>query len=448
MKKKILTRNKNYNDLNLFIQNRDKSEKKIIFKTVQDKDNNIFSENNKENYFNSIFYHLKTKKTTNNADNFTQMILSNNDFRKNESTNFKTNSSRCYHNHSLRNLLNNKYHIKVFSPFSRIFVRSMVKINKPNLLKLLNRDLINSKKSETSKRNIKSRLSFIPTNKERALDEFIFDKSTTSRISNDKKINKNFFKDINNKYKIKHNFTNDEEETNNKNQKDFIKSLKKFPKINISFPLQSMNSIEFDKQETLDKINTECFRDEKLKRKLRKALHFEINSFEYDNGKYIEYQNSLENYINYIYDINIIPHIKNKFLYNKPIYDQRKINQMLISKNAINKEDAKSLNRHIINSIKKEELDNEKMKNHLKKMKELSKSNNYLQKLCLEYEDEDMPRLTSDEMVELSDFFGKNINYKFVNFATNKLKNVVYQESKNNIKRNKEHTVCLTKIIS
>ncbi len=447
MKKKILTRNKNYNDLNLFIQNRDKSEKKIIFKTVQDKDNNIFSENNKENYFNSIFYHLKTKKT-NNADNFTQMILSNNDFRKNESTNFKTNSSRCYHNHSLRNLLNNKYHIKVFSPFSRIFVRSMVKINKPNLLKLLNRDLINSKKSETSKRNIKSRLSFIPTNKERALDEFIFDKSTTSRISNDKKINKNFFKDINNKYKIKHNFTNDEEETNNKNQKDFIKSLKKFPKINISFPLQSMNSIEFDKQETLDKINTECFRDEKLKRKLRKALHFEINSFEYDNGKYIEYQNSLENYINYIYDINIIPHIKNKFLYNKPIYDQRKINQMLISKNAINKEDAKSLNRHIINSIKKEELDNEKMKNHLKKMKELSKSNNYLQKLCLEYEDEDMPRLTSDEMVELSDFFGKNINYKFVNFATNKLKNVVYQESKNNIKRNKEHTVRLTKIIS
>ena len=447
MKKKILTRNKNYNDLNVFIQNRDKSEKKIIFKTVQDKDNNIFSENNKENYFNSIFYHLKTKKT-NNADNFTQMILSNNDFRKNESTNFKTNSSRCYHNHSLRNLLNNKYHIKEFSPCSRIFVRSMVKINKPNLLKLLNRDLINSKKSETSKRNIKSRLSFIPTSKERALDEFIFDKSTTSRISNDKKINKNFFKDINNKYKIKHNFTNDEEETNNKNQKDFIKSLKKFPKINISFPLQSMNSIEFDKQETLDKINTECFRDEKLKRKLRKALHFEINSFEYDNGKYIEYQNSLENYINYIYDINIIPHIKNKFLYNKPIYDQRKINQMLISKNAINKEDAKSLNRHIINSIKKEELDNEKMKNHLKKMKELSKSNNYLQKLCLEYEDEDMPRLTSDEMVELSDFFGKNINYKFVNFATNKLKNVVYQESKNNIKRNKEHTVRLTKIIS
>ena len=209
-----------------------------------------------------------------------------------------------------------------------------------------------------------------------------------------------------------------------------------------------MNSIEFDKQETLDKINTECFRDEKLKRKLRKALHFEINSFEYDNGKYIEYQNSLENYINYIYDINIIPHIKNKFLYNKPIYDQRKINQMLISKNAINKEDAKSLNRHIINSIKKEELDNEKMKNHLKKMKELSKSNNYLQKLCLEYEDEDMPRLTSDEMVELSDFFGKNINYKFVNFATNKLKNVVYQESKNNLKRNKEHTVRFTKIIS
>ena len=67
------------------------------------------------------------------------------------------------------------------------------------------------------------------------MDEFIFDKSTSSRISNDKKINKNFFNDINNKYKIKNNFTN-EEDTINKNQKDFITTLKKFPKINISFP--------------------------------------------------------------------------------------------------------------------------------------------------------------------------------------------------------------------
>lgn len=155
MKQKNLTRNKNYNDLNIFIQNRDKSWKKIIFKTVQNTHNNILSENNKEKYINSFFKHLKAKNR-NNVDNFTKMILSNNDFKKNQSTNFKTNISRHYHDHSLPNLLNKKIQIKEFSPCSRIFVRSMIKINKPNLLKLLNRELINSKNSEDNKKNIKS----------------------------------------------------------------------------------------------------------------------------------------------------------------------------------------------------------------------------------------------------------------------------------------------------
>ena len=39
--------------------------------------------------------------------------------------------------------------------------------------------------------------------------------------------------------------------------------------------------------------------------------------------------------------------------------------------------------------------------------------------------------MTSDEMVELDDFFGKNSVYKAVTFASRKLKNVVYKESKN-----------------
>ena len=448
MRRSFISRNKHYNDLNIFIQNRNKSEKKLIFKTVQERLNtheHIFHETNKENDFNSFYNHIKHKNLA-SSDILTEMILSNNDFKKDESTNIKTYTSRNNqnYNHSLSNLINNKIKIKEFSPCSNIFLRSVKKINKPNLLKILNRDLLKSKNSETKKRNIKHHLSFIPASKQRTLDEFIFNKSKSSRINNDNKINKNFFKELNDMYLMSDSSKMDNDESSYKDQNDFLKNLKKFPKIS----LQLMNSKDFDKQEITDKIDTNEFRDEKLKKKLRKALYFEINSFEYDNGKYLEYKHSLQNYINYIYDINIIPHLKNKFLYSKPIYERRKINKILFSKNAINKEDAKSLNRYIINSIKKEELDKENIKKREKKMKELSASNNYLKKLCLDYEDEDMPKLTSDEIVELSDFFGKNIDYKYVNFASDRLKDVIYQESKNIDKKNKENIIPLIKIMS
>ena len=452
MKKKFLTRNKHYTNLNILFSSQNKSEKKLIFKTAQEglsSHNNLLTENNEEENFNTFYNHIKNKNID-AADNLTQMILSNTNFKKEDYTNIKTITSRNNCNHSISKILDKKINIKEFSPCSKIFLRSVIKINKPKLLKILNRNLINFKNSETEKKNLKHRLSFIPASRERTLDEFIYDKSTSTRINNDKKINKNFFKDINERYLINNYSSKNNEELNNKNEKDFIKTLKKFPKINLSFPFQLMNSINIDKKESKDTVNTEAFNDEKLKRKLRKALYFEINSFEYDNGKYIEYKNSLQNYINFIYDINIVPHIKNRFLYKKPIYEPRKINEILFSKNAICKEDAKALNRYIINSIKKEELEKEFLKIREKKMKELSKSNNYLQKLCLDYEDEDMPKLTSDEMVELSDFFGKIINYKNVNFASNKLKDVVYQESKNIVKKNKdkENIIPLLKIIS
>ena len=123
------------------------------------------------------------------------------------------------------------------------------------------------------------------------------------------------------------------------------------------------------------------------------------------------------------------------------------MNQILFSKNIINKEDAKSINRYLINNMKKEEIEEEKIKQREKKMKELAATNNYLQKLCLDYEDEDMPKLTSDEIVELGDFFEKTIDYKCVKFASDKLKNIVYKESKNMYKKNNDDLVPLVKII-
>ena len=116
MRRSFLSRNKHYNDLNIFVQNRNKSEKKLIFKTVQERLNtheHIFHETNKENDFNSFYNHIKHKNLA-SSDILTEMILSNNDFKKDESTNIKTYTSRNNqnYNHSLSNLINNKIKIK------------------------------------------------------------------------------------------------------------------------------------------------------------------------------------------------------------------------------------------------------------------------------------------------------------------------------------------------
>ena len=441
MKKRNLTKNKNYNNLNILFQNQDKSENKIIFKTVQENNesqNNQLNEAKKKKYVNLFLNHMKNKNNNNN-ENPTKLLLFNNDSQKlNQKIYLNTsrhNQNTSRHNHSIKNIiLDNQKTTREYNKSSSIYINNIIKINKPKLLRLLNKNLLNKKDKEKSYGKIKPRFSFIPQNYIYTNPDYVFNKSTSSRLYSDKQITKNAFSE-NNRYNTENisekNREKDKENILKENLNALAKTFIKFPKIQLNFPSIFPNSIPPDKQEEIDTVNLEYFKDEKLKAKLKKALYYELNAFEYDNTKYIEYQNSPENSINFIYDINIIPHLKNKFLYNKTTYEPRKINNILFSKNAINKESAKYLNRFIINNMKKKELEEERMKEKEKKMKELSISNNYLKSLCLDYEDEDFPKMTSDEMVELDDFFGKNSVYKAVTFATRKLKNVVYKESKN-----------------
>ena len=421
MKKKYLTRNKNYNDLDIFVSKTEKSDKKVIFKTVQENQDiqkNTLSEKRKKNFLNLFQQHMKDKNG-NKKNNSTKILFFNKDFRNNiKNVNLNLKSTR--YTLSLKSVFENQKKTKEFNKGTKIFLNNIIKIDKPKLLKLLNRDIINIKR--------RNHLSFTPQNDQRKNDDYIFDKSTSSRMNTDNRLNKNKFNTEDNK---------DKENKISDKKMHFLKTFIKFPKIKLNFPLELPNSIRADKQEMKDKVNLYYFRDEKLKSKLRKALYFELNSYEYDDEKYNEYKKSIENYMNYINDIYIIPHIKNRFLYSKPIYDPRQINKILFSKNLINKEDAQGLNKFLINNMKKEEIEKEKMKQREKKMKELSSSNNYLQKLCLDYEDEDFPKMTSDEVVEISDFFERNIGYKSVTFASNKLKKVVYKESKNMSKKEK-----------
>ena len=423
MKKKILTRNNNNNDLNLFLSTSDKSLKKITFnidKERPDKQINPKTKNKKQNYLNIFLKNLNNKKKYNSNDPTKIIILNGEDYKSKNKSNVNLNIQR--YNDSLYKTTYNRLKTIQFSRKSKIFLNDIIKINKPTLLSLLNRDIL-KKDSQINKEGFQAQYTAMSTDKNKINDDYIFEKSTSSRINLDNQKNKN--------KNIRYNTINNSEIDN---LNAFRKTFLKFPKIKLSFPLQMSNYETSDKKEMKDKINQNYFADEKLKKKLKKALYFDLNSSDDDFGKYSEYKKSKENYINYIYDINIVPHIKNRFLYSKPIYESRKINTILFSKNLINKEDAKSLNRFLINNMRKEEIEKEKIKERERKMKELSATNNYLQKLCLDYEDENFPKMTSDEVVEITDFFEKNINYNFVTFANNKLKNIVYKVS--NKKRN------------
>ena len=132
-------------------------------------------------------------------------------------------------------------------------------------------------------------------------------------------------------------------------------------------------------------------------------------------------------FLNFIYDINILPHLKNKFLYNKPI-KQTQINDIIFNRNAISRQVAESLNRYIINNIRKEILEKEEIKKREKRLRELA-TKKILIKLYMERKDEDLTDLTSEEKIELNDYFRKNIDYKCIKIANDRLRRIVYDEN-------------------
>ena len=190
------------------------------------------------------------------------------------------------------------------------------------------------------------------------------------------------------------------------------------------------NSIYLDKQELRDIVNFDYYKDENMRKIIRKSLYYDINSFDVDNGLYSEFHKSIPNFINYIYDINILPHIKNKLLYRRIIKGNQSLNEIDIDRNIISKEVSKAINRHIINNIRKEALEKEEKKKREKRIRNISSVNKMIVKLYLEKNIEDILELTSEQVVEINDYFGKTIDYKFVNIAQDKFKNPIYKDER------------------
>ena len=427
MKNKIsLSRNKTNKYLNLFLSPSAKKGKNYIFKTSQKESKTIstvtnrYSRGLKNKKINNIFSvkkydnYLKTEYNK----NFSKKILINDESNSKVASplstiRYNSSSRRFQHN------TNSKQKYKISTSYNGC---NLIKLNKPYLLKLLDKQII----YKTLKLKDSNNKSSIPY--------------TTSIIINHKIINNSkiqinnvFNKKKDKIYKLKELYQQIKCDDKYNTPRGVLKSFKKMKELRINFPIEFPNDSSYDKSELRDKANINYYNDEKIKKRIRKALYFDINSFDYDNGNYWEYKKSIPNCYNFIFDINILPHLKNKFWYNKNINiinRQIQINNIIFNRNEISKECAETLNRYIINNIRKEILEKEEIKKREKKIRELAKSNKILLKLYMEKKDEDLPELTSDEIVELNDYFRKNIDYKYLKIANNKLRRIVYGEKK------------------
>ena len=450
MKKKknliSLSRNKNNKNLNLFLSTSGKKDKSKnqIFKTTQEDSKKIprlmdnyvrgLSKNDKNIIFAVKDYdkYIKTKYMSDFSTKF--LLIDDSDSKLTSPI-----SNTIRYNHSIQRFKHNNYTIRKYKESPSYSGYSLVKLNKP---KILNRDII-EKTLQIKDSSIKSLKSLNPTTNCQTINSFNL---RQNKVYDDTKIinnsNINIENDQINKYLLRksdriYNLKELYKQNNYNTPRNFNETFKKFSKLNIHFPLVFPNNISVDKMELRDKINFDYFKNDNIKKHIRKTLFYDLNSFDYDYGIYSEYKKSIPNYINFIYDINILPHIKNKFLYSRPNNKQIQINEFIFNRNALGKDVAKIINRITINNIRKEILEKEENEKREKKMRELIKANKIMLKLYLEQNDEDLPNLTSDEMVELDDYFGKTIDYKCVNIPKDKLRKVVYDENNYFKKKNK-----------
>jgi len=271
-------------------------------------------------------------------------------------------------------------------------------------------------------------------NREKLINDYILEKNKIFNRHNldmkSKKYLLNKYDKIHKEEKMFKLQNNDENIEVINSARNLLKKFKKFPKLKINFPLEFPNSIYIDKQELRDKVNFDYYKDEYMRKIIRKSLYYDINSFDVDNGLYSEFHKSIPNFINYICDINILPHIKNKLLYSRIIKGNQSLNEIDVDRNIISKEVSKAINRRIINNIRKEAFEKEEKKKREKRIRNIFSINKMIVKLYLEKNNEDLLELTSEQVVEINDYFGKNIDYKFVNIAQDKIKNAIYKDER------------------
>jgi hypothetical protein len=205
-------------------------------------------------------------------------------------------------------------------------------------------------------------------------------------------------------------------------QKENSKIFIKMPPIEINELIDKSNENDL---ELRDKVDIKILENEKLREKIRLSLLQDINHDKKHNKLYLDYLKPINHYIDFYQDIYVIPHIKNKFTFTKPIKDLEKLSQKLCDKNLFHKQIVLILNRvKIIREllIKQKEIDLKKMFEEEQDMRFDLKFNNLEELKVNQYE-------KKYEKYELQDSFEKCTNHQVISFADKKARECIFTKN-------------------
>ena len=285
------------------------------------------------------------------------------------------------------------------------------KINKPALLKVRSIDTI--------KKLIKKTNPFLPEISNTFLNEC--NNNIEKKLLNSSNIMiQSMEKNITYR-SICHTYGNQEDKYN------YNELIKLFPKmepikINVNIPIKKKKINIEEMIEKADKVDIDYYEDRELQKRIAETLHKDFNTMDKNFEVYFkQFYKSIPNYINYIYDINILPHIQNKFLFVKPIEDKNILSEKITCRNLLQKEVAISMNRNTIKSILMKKKEEEEKLDKLNKTED--KKDSILQKEVDSKEKEVFDN-------EIKDYFMKIRNYKELDIADPKYKSIVYNKFK------------------
>ena len=184
--------------------------------------------------------------------------------------------------------------------------------------------------------------------------------------------------------------------------------------------------------ELMDNVDEKIFENEKLKKAIKHSLINDINHDEINYKLFSDYSKSMINRINFIEDINVIPHIKNNLSLSKPFDNLVLLGDKLKNKNFLHRQVAFSMNKICIIKMllkKEREMTLKKLKENIEyksKKKWYNKEDSFEKKLN-QFE-------AKFNQFELNDYFGKCINYTFICFADQKVKDCIFSKNFSKIK--------------
>ena len=199
--------------------------------------------------------------------------------------------------------------------------------------------------------------------------------------------------------------------------------------------------------ELQDVVKIDKFNDDFMKHKIRKTLAYEINKFDLDKS-YLEYYKSIPNYINFVQDICMLPHIQNHFIFKKfkALDELTELIKLLLDKNCFHKDVVSALNKTSINmKIKADNDDKNKgqcdRRLNLLKHQGMSVIVFYKKLQNEENEKFKFPNFTIREKEELANYFSRPTTQLFTGITNDKLKNVIYHDKFFKINRIKKRKV-------